>query len=345
MQRRKSLIELATEVENQKAMKKDFIVPSPMMEMKWGNEGVVLDFNNEEYDIGTVAHEQLSAKLEIPKKYYDRMRVEQPELLAKNVNTWLANSNDKRMVRVLGNRARAILSDKYRPIDYDVILEAVLPTLLAEGRQLEVISSEITERKMYLQVISPRLTGEVKVGDVVQMGLSISTSDVGLGAVNIDPYLYRLACLNGMTMATAIRKYHVGKRIESDDMGFFSRQTIDMDNAVFIRKLKETVEHSFNELAFEDTLKRISLTTENKIVEAVPTVIKEVTKRFDLSKGEGDSLLKNFINGGDLSQWGLGNAVTAMANEVEDYDRAMDYQKIGGQIIELSPKDWTVIAG
>jgi hypothetical protein len=342
MQQRKSLVELAQEVENQKAIKKDFIVPSQMISM---NEDTSLHFGDNVYNTGTVAHEQLAAKLEIPKKYYDRMRNEKPHLLAENVNAWLAQSDDKRMVRVLGDKARAILSDKYRPIDYDVILEAVLPTLMNHGRELKIISSEITERKMYLQVVSPKLEGEVKKGDVVQMGLSIQTSDVGLGAVNIDPYLYRLICLNGATLKTAIRKYHVGKRIEADEMGFFSAETLTMDNEVFIRKLRETVEHSFNELDFQETLKQISFTADNKIVEEIPKVIKEVTKRYDLSKGEGDSLLKNLINGGDLSQWGLGNAVTQMANEVKDYDRAMDYQKIGGQIIELGPNEFRAIGG
>lgn len=343
MQARKSLIELATEVENQKNIKKDFIVPSKMMSMKWNNDETLLDFGNEDYSIGKVAHEQLATKLDIPKKYYDRMLEQDKELLSRNVNHWLEKAPDNRMVRVLGNRARAILSDKYRPIDYDVILEAILPTLMGHGN-LNVISSEITERKMYLQVVSPKLEGEVKKGDVVQMGLSVSSSDVGLGAVNIDPYLYRLVCLNGMTMATSIRKYHVGKRIEADEFGIFSAETINMDNAVFVRKIRETVEHSFNELEFQNTLSRLTITADNKIERKIDDTIKEVTKKYDLSKNEGESLLKNLINGGELSQWGLGNAVTQMANDHADYDRAMEFQKIGGQIIDLSPKDWSVIA-
>ena len=342
MQARKSLVELAQEVERQKEIKKDYIVPSAMISM---NDGTMLRIGDKEYQTGIVAHEQLATKLDIPKRYYDKMMAHEPALLANNVNAWLSRSEDKRMVRVLGTQVRAILSDKYRPIDYDVILEAVLPTLINHGKDLRIVSSEITERKMYLQVVSPKLEGEVKKGDVVQMGLAIQTSDVGLGALNVEPYLFRLMCLNGATLRTAIRKYHVGKRIEADENGFFSAETLNMDNQVFLRKIRETVEHSFDELEFHETLKQISFTADNKIVAEIPKVIKEVTKRFALSNGEGDSLLKNFINGGDLSQWGLGNAVTQMANTVADYDRAMDYQKIGGTIIEMSPSDFKVIGG
>lgn len=343
MQTRKSLMELATEVERQKSIKHDFIVPSTAIEMKIENEPL-LTFGGNNYLVGKVAHEQLASKLDIPRKYYDRMLQNDQELLASNVNHWMAKTPERRMVRTLGNKARAILSDKYRPIDYDIILEAVLPTLMGHG-ELKVVSSEITERKMYLQVVSPRLEGEVKKGDIVQMGLSISSSDVGLGAINIDPYILRLVCMNGMTLGTTIRKYHVGKRIESDEFGIFSSRTIEMDNEVFVRKIKETVEHSFNELEFQQTINKITITAENKIVREIDDTIKEVTKKYDFSKTEGDSLLRNLINGGELSQWGLGNAVTQMANEHPDYDRAMDFQKIGGQIVELTQREWAEIGG
>ena len=340
MQQRKSLVELAQEVERLKEIKKDFVLPSSMLAM---DRDANLWFGSQDYEVGKVAHEQISEKLGIPKKYYDRMLLETPNLLASNVNEWLSRSDDKRMVRTLGNSVRAVLSDRYRPLDYDMILEATLPVLFQQG-EMQIVSSEITERRMYLQVVSPRLTGEVKKGDIVQMGISISSSDVGLGALNIDPYLLRLICLNGAVLPTAMKKHHIGKRIEADEMGIFSSQTIDMDNKVFLRKLKETVQYSFDELGFQDTLRRISFTADHKIVKEIDKTIQEVTKRFDLSIPESDSVLKNLINGGDLSQWGLANAVTAVANDHSDYDRAIELQRIGGKVIDLSESEWTVLA-
>jgi hypothetical protein len=247
------------------------------------------------------------------------------------------------MVRTIGTQARAILSDRYRPLDNDIILEAVLPILM-EHSEMQVVSAEITDRRMYLSVVSPKLTGDVKVGDTVQQGLTISNSEVGLGTVRVEPLWYRLACLNGMIRATAMKKYHIGKKIESDDYGFFSQQTIDVDNTAFIMKIKDTVRHSFDELAFREDLKRVSLTANNKIEANLDDAVIEVTKRFDLSKSEGDSVLKNLINGGDLSQWGMGNAVTAIANTIQDYDRCIDLQRIGGRIIDLTPKEWNYIS-
>jgi hypothetical protein len=50
------------------------------------------------------------------------------------------------------------------------------------------------------------------------------------------------------------------------------------------------------------------------------------------------------IRGGDLTQYGLSNAVTQMSQDIEDYDRASDLERMGGQIIELPKSDWHTIS-
>ena len=46
----------------------------------------------------------------------------------------------------------------------------------------------------------PKLEFEVRRGDIVQFGLSISNSEIGQGALEVAIYALRLICLNGMTM-------------------------------------------------------------------------------------------------------------------------------------------------
>ena len=41
-----------------------------------------------------MAHAQIADRLSIPKKYYDRMREENPALLDANVNAWLKTQAD-----------------------------------------------------------------------------------------------------------------------------------------------------------------------------------------------------------------------------------------------------------
>ena len=47
---------------------------------------------------------------------------------------------------------------------------------------------------------------------------------------------------------------------------------------------------------------------------------------------------------GDLSVWGLANAVTRTAEDVADYDRATELEATGGRVIELPRADWRAIA-
>lgn len=354
MQTRKSIQELAALVDYNSSIKRDYVIPSGMIRMapsgsmtfnydyyKDGNKGV---FDHEFYDLGVVAHEQLASKLDIPKKYYDRMLSNNKELLSENVNAWLDVEDDRKMVRTLGSKVRAILSDKYQPFDNDIVLGSILPVLM-EHKDFYVVSSELTERRMYLSVVSNRLEGEVKKGEVVQQGIIIGNSEVGQGSFFIDPMIYILSCLNGAVMQRSLRKYHVGKRIEGEDFSVYRPETILADQNAFLLKIRDVVANAFDELAFRDLLGSIHITTENKIIrDDIQGVVEDVTKKFDLSVHEKNSVLKNLITSGDLTQWGMSQAVTATANVITEYDRIVDLQRIGGKIIDLSPKDWHELA-
>ncbi len=51
-------------------------------------------------------------------------------------------------------------------------------------------------------------------------------------------------------------------------------------------------------------------------------------------------MLRHLIAEGDLTAYGLVNAVTHYSQEVTDYDRATDFEALGGKRIELPPSDW-----
>jgi hypothetical protein len=67
-------------------------------------------------------------------------------------------------------------------------------------------------------------------------------------------------------------------------------------------------------------------------------------KTFGLNEVEGKSVLKQLASGGDLSRFGLYNAITAASQTVEDYDRATDLERIGAQVIDLPKSAWQRIA-
>jgi hypothetical protein len=206
MKHGKTLQELATELDRQNKVKEDFIVDTQQIGMHTyrpteDSECISqIVFAGNRYGVNGIMHSQIAEKLKIPQRYYDRMRVETPNLLDNNINTWLNINPRRRMVRTLDGTARAFLSDKYRRIDNYEIAQEVLP-LIGEMDGAKVESCEITDSKMYLKVVNPKVQTEIVKGDVVQSGLIISNSEVGMGSVSVMPLIYRLVCSNGMIAA------------------------------------------------------------------------------------------------------------------------------------------------
>ena len=207
MKQGRALSEVLTELQRQNAAKQDFIGPAQAFTLRPdGSTFEIVHTNSGRQEVfGTtdLFHRQIGSTLGIPAKYYDQMRKLKPELLAENVNAWFADRAQSYMIRSMdygnGRVARALLSDRYRRIDNMEIASAVLP-LFAGQADMQVMSCEVTENRMYLKIVNRRLEMDVVPGDTVQGGVIISNSEVGLGAVSVQPLLYRLVCTNGMVV-------------------------------------------------------------------------------------------------------------------------------------------------
>lgn len=337
----KSLTELAAELERQLDTKKDFVAPTRLLTLD--NTGVNLTLADKgDFRLTDLGHDQVGNWAGIPAKYYDRMHKEAPDLLAANVNRWFQDKDEPRMIRTLDGNARAFLSNRYRTIDNFDIAKASLPVLLNDG-QVKVMSSEVTENRLYIKAVTERLTFEVKVGDVVQMGIVISNSEVGLGAVSVEPLLYRLSCTNGAIVNNlAMKKYHVGRQNSGLDELYelFQDETRKTDDLAFMMKLQDVVKSAFDEVQFEKLRGVLVDSTTRRIEAPIDKVLDRVVEKFDLRDRERSGTLMNLVNGGDNSQWGLANAVTYLANSEQDYERATTLERIGGEIMTLPGEQW-----
>lgn len=117
----RSLQDWAKEIERRANAKRDFMVDTRSMEMFNGEQGpqVSLELKDSRLQLGMTenAHRQIGTHLNIPAKYYELMRKENPELLVQNVNSWLEKNPTRRLVRALDGDMRAFLSDRYRCIE------------------------------------------------------------------------------------------------------------------------------------------------------------------------------------------------------------------------------------
>jgi len=345
----RTLQELAAEIERQANAKHDYVADSRALSMRVENKQPLLAINgiDDTFGLNEIAHDQVAAKLDIPRKYYDRMLKDQPNLLASNVNTWFNQEPQRHMVRTLDHNARAFLSERYRPLDNFDLANIVLPRLLDTGCQIQ--SCELTERRLYIKAVTPRIQGEISKGDVVQAGLAISNSEVGLGAIQIDPLIFRLVCLNGaIAQDYGMRRHHVGKANGSMDLEaaaeFFRDSTRKIDDQAFWMKVNDVVAASLTEVTFGKIVKRWKEATEQKITGSLEKVVEVTAKKLSLSDTEQSGILRHLIEGRDLSAYGLMNAVTRVSQDVESYDRATELERLGPKVLELPQSQWKEIA-
>jgi hypothetical protein len=341
----RSLSEIALEIERQTKTKRDFKADTRALSLfsPEPNLSQMTLGNFDPFTVTDTAHEQISEKMGIPKKYYDRMRTQAPFLLDQNVNHWLHSTQETRLIRTLDGKARAFLSDRYAIRDNFDVAQIALETL--QKHACQVVSCELTERRMYIKAITERISGEVTKGDVVQTGIVISNSEVGYGAINVEPLIYRLVCLNGMIVPDrAFRRHHIGKGSEGTIEGateYYLNDTRKADELAFWMKVRDVINGTFNQDLFNVVVEKMRVAS-GQVIDKPIEVMEIMAEKFSFSDVEKEGILSQLIKGGNPTQYGLLNAVTAFSSQVADYDRATDLERIGGMILEMPKAAFSV---
>lgn len=366
----RSLQDLLQEVIRQQESKRDFVAATDHLALIPGTDPETAKINGDmQLGIGdsrdasrlTVgvndhAHSQIGSHTKIPAQYYERMRKEDPNLLAINVNAWFRKDPQPRMLRVLDNKLRGMMSDRFRPLDNTDLLEAALPPLMEKG--VDIMSCEVTDTKLYLKVVDQRIKRDLPTGwtptnrghqhfDTISPALVISNSEVGAGALNVQTSVWTGGCSNMMVIKErSMRKYHIGGRYELGDdiVRMLSDTTKKLTDAALWSQLKDVVTGAFDIARFDAQVDRLKAAVKDK-TEGDPIKVVELSaKKFGLHETERNSVLKHLIQSGDLTKYGLHAAVTRTAEDVISYDRASQLEVLGGEIIELAKADWKEIA-
>jgi hypothetical protein len=364
MERNTNLVALATEVQRQFDTRKDYVAPAPAIHLdaavpidggtnppKPGRELTVRLNGDTPYGITPFAHKQIAEHVEIPARYYERMRSEAPALLAENVNEWLRREPDtKRMLRTLDGNVRAFVSPKFHPLDNYDLLESVLPTFQNLGAVVK--QAQLTETHIYivatLESLRTNVPGSRRVGDIVEGGVIISNSEVGDGTLYARGYLNFLFCTNGMVRSDAnFKRYHVGKAVEADAdiREILSDEAQRADTKAIFLKLRDVTRALFDATAFRAYVKRVGDTTQDAIEAAkVERVVDLTIKELALPEARKAGILTELIKSADLSRYGLVNAITFQTHDEADAETAIELERAGGKLIDLPETAWKRIA-
>ena len=292
------------------------------------------------YVVSDVAHRQIADRLGIPFKYYDRMRLEYPVLLDQNINGWLMKNPEKRMLRTMDGRLRAFLSDRYRRLDNLELVDHVLP-VIAQMKGCSIESCDITETHLYMKIINRTMKAELTPGDVVQAGFVISNSEIGLGALKVEPLVYRLVCRNGMiSKDLAHKKYHAGRQVEDTDNAYelYSDETLAADDKAYFLKVQDIVSAAVDEARFNLTVDKMRASMNVPTGDNPVKTVEVLGDKYILNKTERATILRHFIMSNDYTAFGLVNAVTRSSQDISDYNRATELERLGGTILDESVK-------
>ena len=337
MKKGQDIKEMLTQINEDTKNKRDYLVDLNGMQISASNNTFptlsVDHLTTGEYQLTDNSLNQLCGRLEIGTRYISKCLPVSQELVNHNLHFWIKNNkHTELMLRTYDkepmNEVRAIMSNRYKRIDSDVVANSTLNKLMDMGAELKY--SHYDRDTMNITAVLPKLEGEVVEGDFVQGGITITNSEIGQGSLVVKPFIYRLVCTNGMVAPEYLNQFyakHVGKMI------------IDIDNddqwKTIVSKMEQQLELVANPELFEENLNRLKQATEQKINSHQIEVLAKNHGLSDVERAGVFERLNHYV--GDTfvtSKYDVANAITNIANDEEKSDdRARFLQELGGLVI------------
>ena len=222
---RPGLSELKRQIAQDDAGKWDLLVPKDCLILSRGQLALPEEHLDEHPELLTLspwATAQVCHRLGIPVPYF--LRCPSP-LQDAQFNHWAWQSGEEPdedeyggkpggprpwLLRCKAQTVRAVLSDRYRPLDNAELVGTLVPIL--EDR-FEVRGIALTPESFHLRLVDPRLAREVLPNDRLMVGIHVANSEVGRRSITVDALVWRLVCLNGMVRLvrgkSLLRQRHV----------------------------------------------------------------------------------------------------------------------------------------
>ena len=361
MQNAMNLETLLNTVIGQRDTKQDFLTSTESaIQMVESDSGIILELDNgssftQTFGVTDLAHKQIASRLKMPVKYYLRLLADHPDLLLMQVNELFRREPQDRMLRTLDGNLRAFLSSSYRRLDNDIILEHTLPSIINGDLETTLLSSNVTDKKLYLKVLFPdeslqQVIGKTRTGadDIIHPAFVLSNSEIGQGALKIQSFFYRDFCTNGCTFgnidnALDFSRSHLGGRlIEGTDFSIVSDETRAAEDKLLIGQTTDILKAIASPEFSQRMGDQLRATKDTALVENPEVAVEMIAKELGIRESERSGVLESFIKDQDYSLWGMANAVTEQANNAEavSYDRASELEEIGGKILGMGNRTW-----
>jgi len=257
----------------------------------------------------------------------------QRELLADNLNQVYEHNEGRFLSRVVRGEMRGFLSDSYKRMNTAPMLDTFMGLMKQYGaRPVDGFALQTKER---VRAILPMIF-EPYPGEYLAFGAQFGNSNYGDGAFEYSQISMRAWCTNFAISEDILHKIHLGAKLP--DNLVFSQRTIDLNTQAVQSALKDVAHLALGAPAINGYLAMVRKANEEKVE---PAQINTWVKK-NLNKDEGDRV-KEVFSSADVEKlppgqtsWRFSNAVSWLANEVEDEHRKLELQELAGTLL---PKD------
>lgn len=349
--------QLQSEIEAESAGRADFVTPFEAMQFSWQDIGsasrvpqvVVSSPSMGKHTMSRYARNQAAAHVGIGARVSDHLLDMDPELWVHNMNKLARHEScrGEKLVRTNARGARAMLSPSYAVIDNAPILSTALESLADIGCT-DVGSCHLGDT-MYLKAMFPSKLADVRPGDAVQAGLMLRNSEIGGGSITVRGFIYRLVCTNGMTVMDQgdqfFKRIHAGRRVDT----FLPDGRVDPSfYTPAITATQDSLQQAIAEIGdggFLATVNRMRKAAESTEIADPESAMKALRRDMGgLNRAMTDDFMERLIRDGDMTQYGLMNAITNAANDADSYEQATQWEELGGRVLTLNSNQWHRIA-
>lgn len=340
--------------------KEDFAFRHQHLEMTYDPERSFRIRVGNDLDIPFNAHFQSQASASLAKGLdtftRDCLANNRPDLIVDVHNRLFRDQprDRKAMVRTISNgmpkHGRAFLSDSFRRIDDDVVFGAMLPVIAEHKEKFEAIGGKRTDYKTFLKVVSREPVFQIQSGGRTRrfhVGFAASNSEVGQGYTAAHAFFTDAFCKNGCIWSQKsivdMKMAHRGSKIRSDFEGLIG-------DAINRAKAEEAV-HLIEEAtkaacSFDDYgpfIDMIESAARDEIAGEPVKVLEAVAERVKLTKPEVEKL-PLYYNADEPTRLGVNSAITALAQKASSYDRRVELERAGGEVLAMPKRTWDAVA-
>lgn len=274
-------------------------------------------------NITDYAFSQMCGKVGVPASYITKcLKNGKTNLAIENYEEWAKTpelQDDKFLIRNYDGVVHAVLTDRYNVFDHSTVLHGLIDAMNDPELQGRYIPNEAFMSPDRLHIRFVNFDDPIVVGDEkLNSGFTISTNNVGSGALVIKYFLYRFVCKNGMVRSTnggvLFRQTHLSSFEESapDFFGQIVAKVQKLDQRAQL-EIAAAMGQQLNALQFD-------------------TLLSKAQHELHFGKKGKEKLMLLTDTTYDRSVWGVANAITEMAQQYTLQSR-IDMETWAGNIV------------